>query len=129
VALVERRLKPVASADPRRVARLIADLGSDDFEVRKRAERELVELGDLAGPALRKVAPPALEARRRIGRLLERLEGPVTDPGRLRALRALELLEYVGTAEARRVLRALAGGATESRLTREARATLRRRDW
>ena len=57
-----------------------------------------------------------------MGRLLERLAGAP----RLRWLRALEVLEQVGTAPARKVVEALAHGAPEAWLTREARATLRR---
>jgi hypothetical protein len=41
-------------------------------------------------------------------------------------LRAVEVLERIGNAEARRVLEALAKGAPEARLTREARTSLER---
>jgi hypothetical protein len=44
----------------------------------------------------------------------------------LRRLRAVEILEHTGTAAARDVLRALAGGAPEARLTQEARLALER---
>ena len=45
---------------------------------------------------------------------------------RLRALRAVEVLEYIGTTEAKKLLMALAQGAAEARLTREAKASLKR---
>ena len=60
--------------------------------------------------------------------LLEKLEGPVTAPELLRALRAVEALERAGTAEARAVLARLAGGAPPARLTREAQAASKRLD-
>jgi hypothetical protein len=47
-------------------------------------------------------------------------------PERVQALRAVEVLEWIGTPEARKVLEALATGAPAARLTREARASLGR---
>jgi hypothetical protein len=42
------------------------------------------------------------------------------------ALRAVEVLEGIGSAAARTVLNTLAGGDADARLTQEARAALRR---
>jgi WD40 repeat protein len=122
------RLKPVAAPEPRRLARLLADLDSDSYPVRVRAADDLGELGELAEPALRKALGGALsvEARRRIEQLLERLGGPVQAPEELRALRAVQALEQAGTPEARRLLQTLAEGAAGARLTREAKAALDR---
>jgi hypothetical protein len=47
-------------------------------------------------------------------------------PERLRELRSLEVVEQIGDAEARQLLRALAQGAPPARLTREAKASLER---
>ena len=44
----------------------------------------------------------------------------------MQALRAVEVLEMIGTAEARKVLEGLARGAAECDLTREAKAALER---
>jgi hypothetical protein len=49
-----------------------------------------------------------------------------TVPERLQALRAVEVLERIGTPEARKVLETLATGAPAARLTREAKASLGR---
>jgi hypothetical protein len=46
----------------------------------------------------------------------------------LRSVRAAEVLERIGTPEARRLLGQLATGAAEARLTREAKAALKRLD-
>jgi hypothetical protein len=64
--------------------------------------------------------------QRRIQQLLDRLEGPMVHPEHLRRLRAVEVLEGVGTPEAGAVLRRLAGGVPGARPTREARAALQR---
>jgi WD40 repeat protein len=128
VPLLRERLRPVPAPDRQRVARLVADLDREDFAVRDRATRELARLGELARPALAKAqaARPSPEARRRLGDLLEHLDRPITGSEALRALRAVDVLERIGTAEARRVLQALAEGAVEARLTQEAEASLQR---
>ena len=65
---------------------------------------------------------PSLEVRQRIDRLLERLDGAP----KWQALRAFEVLEWLGTPDVRAVLRELAGGDDSSLLTRQATATLAR---
>jgi hypothetical protein len=127
VAFLNDQLRPVAGADAKRIERLTADLDSDQFEVRERAAKELAELGDLAELALRKVHTdgPSPEVRRRAEVLLEQCD-PGRSPVRMRALRAVEVLEHAGTPAARRVLETLAGGAAEARLTQDAQASLRR---
>jgi WD40 repeat protein len=109
VALLARRLV-VGEAPGPRVARLVADLDSEDFATREKASRELARLGDLALLGLRAAesSGPSLEVRRRIEDLLPELEAPEPSPERLRALRAVEVLELVGTPEAMRALRAAA---------------------
>jgi RNA polymerase sigma factor (sigma-70 family) len=118
---------PQPPADPRRIPQLVAALDSDRFDARERATRELEKLGILAEPALRKALgeQPSLEARRRMENLLEKVE-PGRSPTHLRLLRTIEVLEYMGTLEAREVLAALAGQAPESSLSAEARAALKR---
>jgi hypothetical protein len=128
VALLRERLAPVQSPDSKQVARWIADLDNDRFAVRDRATRELEKMGDLSEPALRKVliGQPSLEARRRVEQLLQKLRDAITNPEQLQALRGIEVLEYIGTPEARGVLDVLARGAPEARLTQEAKAARQR---
>src|SRR5262249_1545087 len=103
---------------------------SDSFELRERATRDLALLDDLAEPALRQglEGQPNLEQRRRIERLLHKLEGPLPPGDKLRQVRAVEGLELVGTPEARKLLQELAAGAPPARLTQAAQASLRRLD-
>jgi WD40 repeat protein len=126
VRYLNSRLAPVARADEQ-VAQLIRDLDGDDFGVRERAAEKLAELGDLVKPALRKLleGKPSLEARRRIVPLLVKRE-TLTSPEQVRSWRALELLEHIGTPEARALLVKMANGAPEALLTRTAKAGVAR---
>jgi hypothetical protein len=128
VPLLVKRLRPRRDAAPGETARLIAALGSPVFTERERASAELAKRGDLAATALKRVLSggPDAEMRRRAEILLDQVDGLVTDPERLRELRAAMVLEQTGTAEARRVLEELARGDPEARLTGEAKESLRR---
>jgi WD40 repeat protein len=128
VPFLRTRVRPVLPADPPTLERLAADLASEKFRERERAVKGLEELTDLAVPALEKIlaGKPALETRRRAEQLLARLTGLTLPPARLRLVRAVEVLEQAGTAEARQVLAALAHGAPEALATREAQAALDR---
>jgi RNA polymerase sigma factor (sigma-70 family) len=122
------RLKPRQAVAPERLRRLLADLDSKEFAARQKAMAGLEELQDLAEPALRKALAGGLtlEARQRVGQLLQKLAHPAAPSELLRATRAIEALEQIGTPEARGLLQALAEGAPGARLTGEARASLRR---
>jgi WD40 repeat protein len=126
LAFLKERLVPVVAADPKELAPLLADLDSEQFAVRGKAARELEKLGESARPALHKLQSESrsAEGRRRAQQLLDKLEGPT----RLRAVRAMEVLEHLGTPEARRFLQRLAGGIPEARLTQEAKMALERLD-
>ena len=103
VPLLRRRLRRAEhKVDARLISRLITDLDSDDFAVRVKARLGLEQQGDLAEPALNRALDerPALELRMRIDRLLTRLERAGQSPERLRVLRAVAVLERIGTAGA-----------------------------
>lgn len=127
VRLARRHLPPVGLPSSLRLAALVADLGSDDPPARDRAEAELGRMADTAAGALRwAVRSDVPERRRRAERLLARLNGPVRDPARLLALRAVEVVERAGTPDARELLVAWAAGADTALLTRETKAALAR---
>src|SRR5579883_2555091 len=115
-----RRFSP---ADEKRLQQWIADLDSDQFAVREKATSELEKLGAAAVGTMQKAleAKPALETRRRLEQLIdkqEREEWPASGE-RLRIWRALEVLERIGTPEAREVLTTLANGAPGARPDRK----------
>ncbi|HEY7308763.1 MAG TPA: sigma-70 family RNA polymerase sigma factor [Gemmataceae bacterium] len=127
VPLLRERL-PAAKAPPaEEMRRLLADLDDERFERREAAVKRLVELDDLAHAALRETlrGKPSLEARRRIERILAGSRLSRTPDAR-RHLRAVRVLEQIGTRPARQVLQTLGEGAPSARLTRKAKAALRR---
>jgi hypothetical protein len=67
-----------------------------------------------------------IERAPRIEEILERTTEP--SPERLRSWRATKVLEQIASPEARRVLQSLAAGAPEARMTREAKAALKRQE-
>jgi WD40 repeat protein len=128
VPMFSRHLKPVVPVSKDEIARMIKDLDSDNFDVRQKGFDGLDRLGPLAQEALRKALAQelSLEARRKVEQLLEKLrEGP-TPAGMLREIRALEVLEVIGTPEARTLLEKMAGGAPNAPLTGAAKASLTR---
>jgi WD40 repeat protein len=128
VAYFRRHLQPVRAVEPGRLARLLADLDRDEFAVREEATRQLEAVADVAAPELKKVlgGRPGSEVRRRVEGILRHLEGAEWGLESLRVLRAIEVLEQAGTPDAQQVLKTLATGAPEARLTQEAKASLGR---
>jgi hypothetical protein len=130
VPMLARQLRPVPAAkNVEQLERWIRDLESDTFLVRQKAEGELAEVGEQTKGLLEKAlrGPGTLEFRRRVERLLERLDEKNQHPERCRLLRAVRVLEYADTAGARKLLKTLAEGAPGAMLTEEARAAVARK--
>jgi hypothetical protein len=127
-ALLRPRLKPAREPDKAEVKRLVAELSSDSFERREATTQRLTAPGEDAEPLLRAAlaASPGLEVKLRIEQVLRPLVAGDGGPVGWQRSRAVEALERAGSPEAVRLLRTLAGGAPEARLTREARAALDR---
>jgi RNA polymerase sigma factor (sigma-70 family) len=130
VPLLRKRLPRAATptpADRGEFARLMADLDSDNFTTRQKAEQKLDKLG-VAAESLARAAlegRPPLEVRRRLERFIDELERK-EKASWTRAVRALEALEHAGGPEARQLLAELAAGDPAGRMTREAKAALGR---
>jgi WD40 repeat protein len=125
---LQAQLQPALAIDRKEVKRLIRNLDSNEFATRRQAAQELEKLGELGESTLRAklIQQPSAEARRQIERLLEQLQGPVRSPEVLRGLRSIELLEHIGTPEARRLLEQLTHDTAAGRIEREAKASLDR---
>jgi hypothetical protein len=110
--------------------RIVADLGSEEFATREKASKELTEYGDSAVPGVRKrlAGTSSPEVQRRAAAFLKEFDRPVPTPERVREIRAVELLEGIGTPAARKLLAELAAGAAGAPLTLDAAAALKRLD-
>jgi WD40 domain-containing protein len=128
LALLRARLQPTAAPDVQRISTLIADTDNVKFAVRQAASAQLEKFGEEAEPQLIRAVSysPSLETRQRAGRLLQKLENGGLKGESLRAVRAIELLERIGTPEAKEMLKTLSAGAPDTRLTLEAQASLKR---
>ncbi len=131
-ALLAEKLVPVtqAAADGDRIRELIDQLDDDDFSKRQRASQALVRLGSPVIAPLKEVLSdtPNAEVRFRAVRILReigqrRSRLPLEQ---VRRLRAVAVLEMIGSPAAELHLHRLAGGDDEARQTRHARAALRR---
>jgi dipeptidyl aminopeptidase/acylaminoacyl peptidase len=111
-----------------RLARLVADLDNKRYAVRRKAAQALEQMGKLAEPTLKRVleGKPSAEVRRQVDHLIDTLAGVEPSPEQRLAQRATEVLERIGTREARAQLERLAHGADGAWLTQEARASLLR---
>ena len=127
--MLRERMRPVPAVSQARIDRLLADLDDDDFAVRSKSTAALEELGEVAESSLRKVlrGSPSPEVRQRAEKLIAKVAAPVPPVEQLRLLRALATLEEIGTPDAHRLVKSLANGAPDARLTQEARTLLERR--
>jgi WD40 repeat protein len=126
VALLREQLKPAPAISVDGIRKLLRDLDADNFAIRDRASVELEMVADRAVTDFQQALKekPSAEVQRRIGQLLESAE-----PGgswRRREVRAVEVLERIGSNEARELLASLAHGADGALLTREARSAVKR---
>ncbi|MBS0208528.1 MAG: hypothetical protein JSS27_06190 [Planctomycetes bacterium] len=129
VPFLRERVRPATAVDPALVTELIGRLDAPKFTDRQRATLELERFDRIVEPALRLAMQelPSAEARRRVQRLLDRMDGPHTDPDRAREMRAVEALARMNEPDAVALLKELAGGVPAARLTQAARRACERR--
>jgi hypothetical protein len=129
VKRLKESLRPVAPLDARAAAKHLAALSAEQLAERNRAAAALEAFGDPVVPLLRQQLAEAksLEVKRRIEQLVAKLDPDEPGTEILRGHRAVALLESLATPAAGQLLQALASGAPDARLTREAQAALRRK--
>ncbi|HKI30698.1 MAG TPA: hypothetical protein VKA46_02315 [Gemmataceae bacterium] len=128
VPFVQKQLKPTGAPDAKHIAKLIADLDAEAFQERESATEELVRAGKTVEEAVKKALDnkPSAEAKQRLEFVLSKLSGNLgPNMEEVRAARAVEVLEKIGTPEAKKVLEEVAKGG-DSPLTVEARSALER---
>jgi WD40 repeat protein len=125
--LLRARAKPIPAWTD--TPEQIAKLDHPKYAVREEAARELARRGAVVEGDLRAALQKttSAEQRERLEGLLNKLNYAVAPDGEvLRGLRAVWLLERLGTAEAKKLLERLADGASGSRVTLEAKAAVER---
>jgi len=123
--------KQLAKAQPfadEAIEKLIANLDSDDFNVREDASKNMAKLGWTAEPAMQKALAKtsSAEVKARLQRFFAALPEEKFDAITVFAARVTELLEQVGTPEAQDLLTELAKGPPSARLTQEAGDSVKR---
>jgi WD40 repeat protein len=131
IAFLREHLHPAQPVDSARLRQLVRELDSREFKVRENATRQLSEAGQRAAWALNEALEkkPSLEVRRRLEDLLRRTFGPIQVPEMLRNLRAIAVLEQIGTQEACELLERVAHGTPHVLETAEAASALERLKW
>jgi HEAT repeat protein len=129
VQFLDTRLKPVV-VDFQQIDRFIRNLDDNSFDVRKTATEELGKMEEAPEPKLRQIlaGKASLEIRRRVEDLLKEIDRNKREPSpqQLQLPRAVEVLEHIGTPEAKVILERLTQGTPGLRLTEDAKASLER---
>jgi WD40 repeat protein len=128
VALFQKQMKPAVDADFDRVRKLIKELDDDRFEVREAASKTLEKMGAGIQPAARQALEgrPSPEVRRRLEALIQTPASVSQTPELLRNLRAIGILEQIGSKDARQLLTTLSSGVPHASETQAARSALER---
>lgn len=126
--LLRDQLQRVQMPTPEQVERWVKNLEARSFHEREKASQDLTAVVLLVEAQLQQKlrSGASMETQRRLQAILAQIERPVTSPEAARFLRALRILEHLGTAEARKVLETIAARFPQTRLGKEAEAALAR---
>jgi WD40 repeat protein len=128
VACFQRLMKPAVDADFDKVRKLIKELDDDRFEVRETASKALQKMGAGVQPAVRQALEgrPSPEVRRRLEALIQTPSSVSQTPELLRNLRAIGILEQIGSKDAWQLLATLSTGVPHASETQAAKSALER---
>jgi hypothetical protein len=125
VSLLKRRVKVPDAPTAEWVANRIKGLDAPLYRDREKATADLAAAGEVVEEALLVALKAAsAEARKRLEGLLQKADEMT--PEKLRVIRACEVLEGIGSIEARELLATWAKGPPGAALTREAAESLER---
>lgn len=132
VRFLRDRVRPVPAVTTQTIRAIMVELDNPRFAAREEAARRLRQMGPTILPVLRSPLPmQSAEARERLSKLEAELLKPVPPAETLQVLRALAVLELLGTSSARKLVEELAAGGEDAPETKSARSTLGRmkQDW
>ena len=122
---LKQQLPPTPPLDQAQVRHWIAELNAGDYRQRERASGELRSWGRRVLKYLRASGDQSAETRRRLVAIIQEIEAGPTAEER-RQIRALEIAELIGTADAWSLIESWAKGEKDSVLTDEAAKALSR---
>jgi hypothetical protein len=128
VAFFQKQMKPAVDADFDKVRKLIKELDDDRFEVRETASKALEKMGAGIQPAVRQALEgrPSPEVWRRLEALIQTPASVSQTPELLRRMRAIGVLECIGSQDARQLLTTLSTGVPHAPETQAAKSALER---
>jgi WD40 repeat protein len=128
VTLIGQRLTAGEVNKVEELPQLISELQGDDVKANLKAAARLKSFGTKASPALFKAlgAEPSLAARKRLEEVLQAIGEFPVPPAMLQRMRAIQLLEQIGSDDAQKLLEALAQTEPPTSASLDAKAALQR---
>jgi len=128
ISLLRKKMPSATTTAQEEFKQWIGDLDSDSYQIREKATKQLIRSGELAEASLRQALTGALspEARSRVTKVVDSLPTAPPHSSTLATIRSLELLEMIGTPEARQYIEELCQQRVDSIRQREATQSLKR---
>jgi WD40 repeat protein len=123
-----KQLKPAAAVEPKVIKQLLVEVDSGEFNARQKALADLVRIGEQVLPLIDEMLAkqPSLDTQQRLKNVEAKLAPGQLAAERVQVVRAIEVLERTGGAQAQEILERLAAGAPGALTTTHAEAALGR---